>query len=59
VAALHLGDAGAHEIAGQAAADEQHEALQARDAVAAEGERFDPELELLFFHYRRSHEPAA
>ena len=55
VAALHLGDAGTDEIAGKPAADEEDEALQPRDAVAAKGERLDPELELLFFRDGRGH----
>ena len=47
VAALHLRHAGAHGVAGQAAPDEDDEAVEPRDAVAAEGERVDRELELL------------
>ena len=40
-AALHLRHAGPHEIAGQPSADEDDEAVQTRDAVAAERERVD------------------
>ena len=47
VAALHLRDARAHRVARQAAPDEDDEAVEARDAVPAEGERVDRELELL------------
>ena len=57
-AALHLGDAGAHRVAGQAAADEDDEAVQARDAVAAVGERVDVELELLTVADRGGHDGA-
>ncbi len=46
-AALHLGHARADPVARQAAAHEDDESVQARDAVAAVGERVDPELELL------------
>ena len=47
VAALHLRHARADAVARQPAADEDDEAVQARDAVAAVGERLDVELELL------------
>ena len=45
--ALHLRHARAHAIARKPAPDEDDEAVQARDAVAAVGERVDLELELL------------
>ena len=48
VAALQLGYTSAHQIAGQSAAHEDDEAVQARDAIPAKSERFDTELELLF-----------
>ena len=57
-AALHLRHARAHRVAGQAAADEDDEAVQARDAVAAVGERVDVELELLTVADRGGHERA-
>ena len=47
VAALHLRHARAHGVAGQAAPDEDDEAVEPRDAVPAERERVDRELELL------------
>ena len=47
VAALHLRDPGAHRVAGEAAAGEDDKAVEAPDAVPAEGERVDRELELL------------
>ena len=47
VASLHLGDTRSHGVARKAATDEDDEAVQPRDAVAAVGERVDPELELL------------
>ena len=46
-AALHLRHAGADGVARQPAAHEDDEPVQARDAVAAVGERVDVELELL------------
>ena len=49
VAPLHLGDAGAHEVARERAVDEDDEAVQARDATPAVRERVDPELDLLSF----------
>ena len=55
VAALHLRHAGAHPVAGQAGPHEDDEAVQARDAVPAEGERVDLELELLVPLHRRGH----
>ncbi len=55
VAALHLGDARADAIARQAAADEDDEAVEPRDAVAAVGERLDVELELLVAGNGRGH----
>ena len=45
--ALDLRDLRAHRVARQAAPHEDDEAVQARDAVAAVGERVDVELELL------------
>jgi hypothetical protein len=53
VAALDLRDAGADAVAGQAAADEDDEAVCARDAVAAERERLDVELEFVSLCNRR------
>src|SRR5439155_12448510 len=47
VTALYLRDPRAHLVAGQSAPDEDDEAVEARDAVAAVGERVDLELELL------------
>ncbi len=47
VVPLHLRDARPDEVAGQATAHEEHEAVESRDAVPAEGERVDAELELL------------
>ena len=41
VGALHLRDARAHAVAGQAAAHEDDEPVEPRDAVAAVGERLD------------------
>ena len=55
MAAFQLGDPRAHQIAGQAVAHEDHEPLQARDAIAAKSERLDTELELLFFADRNFH----
>ena len=55
MAALHLRHARAHRVAGQPAADEDDEAVQARDAVPAEGERVDRELELLVLGDGRGH----
>ena len=46
-AALHLRHPRPHRVARQATADEDDEPVQARDAVAAVGERVDAELELL------------
>ena len=54
-AALHLRHARAHAIARQPAPDEDDEAVQARDAVAAVGERVDLELDLLVHLHRRGH----
>ena len=53
---LHLRDASANPVAGQAAPDEDDEAVQARDAVAAVRERLDVELELLVLGDGRGHE---
>ena len=47
VTPLHLRHARAHGVAGKPAAHEDDEAVEPRDAVAAEGERIDRELELL------------
>ena len=47
VALPHLPDPRAHEIARQAAADEDDVAVHARDAVSSVGERVDPELDLV------------
>ena len=52
---LHLCDAGSHDIAGESSAHEDDESVQARDAVAAVGERLDPEVELLVLANRRGH----
>ena len=52
---LHLRDARADAVARQAVPDEDDEAVQPRDAVAAVRERLDVELELLILVYRRSH----
>ena len=53
--ALHLRHAGPHGVAGEAAADEDDEAVMPRDAVAAVGERVDAELELLTLGDGRGH----
>ena len=55
VVALHLRHARAHGVARKAVPDEEDEPVHARDAVAAVGERFDLELELLVFADGRSH----
>ena len=55
VAALHLRHARAHGVARQPGAHEDDEAVEARDAVPAEGERVDLELELLVPLHRRGH----
>ena len=55
-AALHLRHARADAVARQAAAHEDDEAVQPRDAVAAEGERLDVELELFVHLHRRGHD---
>ena len=55
VVALHLRHTRAHGVAGQPALDEDDEAVQARDAVAAVGERVDLELELFVDGDRRGH----
>ncbi len=57
VVALDLRDAGADGVAGKATAHEDDEAVQARDAVAAVGERVDPELDLLSGADRGGHGP--
>ena len=54
-AALHLRHPGPDAVAGQPAADEDDEPVQARDAVAAVGERVDLGLDLLVLAYGRSH----
>ena len=58
-AALDLGDPRAHGVAREAAPDEDDEAVQPRDAVAAVGERVDVELELLTVADRGGHEGGA
>ena len=55
MATLHLRHAGAHGVAGKAGAHEHDEAVEARDAVPAKGERVDLELELLVPLHRRRH----
>ena len=47
MAAADLRHAGAHDVAGQAAAHEEHEAVQPPDAVAAVRKRVDPDLDLV------------
>ncbi len=47
VAAANLRHAGAHDVAGQAATHEEHEAVQPPDAVAAVRKRVDPDLDLV------------
>ena len=47
VAALHLRHPRPDRVAGEAAADEDDESVQPRDAVPAVGERVDRQLELL------------
>src|SRR5205814_5879443 len=47
VAPLHVGDAREHRVAREAAADEDDEPVQPRDAAAAVRKRLDVELELL------------
>ena len=54
-AALHLRHARAHTIARKPAPDEDDEAVQARDAVPAVGERVDLELDLLVHLHGRGH----
>ena len=53
---LHLRYARANDVPGQPAADEDDEAVQPRDAVAAVRERLDPEVELVVEFHRRGHE---
>ena len=55
VAALHLRDARADAVSRQPAADEDDEAAVPRDAVSAERERLDVELELVSLCHRRRH----
>ena len=55
MAPLDLRDASAHRVAGESAPDEDDEAVQPRDAVAAVGERVDVELEFLILRNRRGH----
>ena len=57
VVPLHLRDPRADAVAGQPAAHEDDEAVEPRDAVPAEGERVDVELELLPLRHRRGHAP--
>ena len=55
VVSLHLRHAGADDVSRQAVADEDDEAVQARDPVAAVGQRLDPEVELVVPANRRGH----
>src|SRR5204862_3379984 len=55
VTALDLRDARTHGVAGQPATDEDDESVQPCDAVAAESERVDVELELLVLGDGRGH----
>ena len=57
VAALDLRDPGAHAVARETPPHEDDEAVEPRDAVAAERERVDVELELLPLRHRRGHAP--
>ena len=47
MASSHLRHPGAHDVAGQAAADEEDEAVQPPDAVAAVRKRVDLDLDLV------------
>ena len=55
MAALDLRDPCPHRVARQAAANEDDEAVQPRDAVAAVRERVDPDVDLLVDLHRRGH----
>ena len=57
MAALDLRDPRAHAVAGEPSPHEDDEAVEPRDAVAAERERVDVELELLSLRHRRGHAP--
>ena len=57
-AALHLGDAGAHEVARQPAAHEHDEAVEPPDAVPAVREGVDADLDLLPLADRCGHRAA-
>ena len=52
---LHLRHACANDVAWEPAADEEDKAVQPRHAVAAVGERLDPEVELLVLPDGRGH----
>jgi hypothetical protein len=52
---LDLRHTRADDVAGQAAAHEDDEAVQPTDAVAAVGKGLDPDLELLVLRDRRGH----
>ena len=52
---LNLRHARANGVPGQAGADEDDEPVEPRDAVPAEGERVDLQLELLVALYRGGH----
>ena len=56
VTPLHFRHAGAYGVPRQPAPDEDDEAVQARNAVAAECEAVDGELQLLVLRYGCSHE---
>jgi hypothetical protein len=55
VVPLHLRHARLDPVAREAAADEDHEAVEPRDPVPAVREGVDIELELLVLRYRRGH----
>jgi hypothetical protein len=55
VPALNLRHPRANPVARQSSAHEDDEAVEPGDAVAAEGERLDRELELLIAHDRCGH----
>ena len=55
VVSLHFRHTCAHAVTGEAAPDEHDEAVQARDAVSAVGERVDGELQLLILGDGSSH----
>ena len=58
VVPLHLRHPRAHSVAGEASPDEDDEAVQPGNAVAAESERVDLELELLVSLDRGGHRPS-